>query len=173
MRGQENKQEQVDEGGEGANIGGDHSFIKRGVRVDREDRTVDKTREESRLLMEEEIEKEIREVIKESRLQRKKFKETEWRVSQERKEILGIVDNSEREAKQKVKVNKSETGGLDGASCPQGGGRSLDTLPPVPTSTGLGEPPQNSGVQKAKQRVSPGVLKFKKIFEKEDGVNES
>ena len=56
-----------------------------------------------------------------------------------------------------IKKRKS-AGGLGGASCPQGGdiphdpwkggtqggGGGLDTFPPVPPSTGLGESPQNS-----------------------------
>ena len=35
---------------------------------------------------------------------------------------------------------------------------------------GLAEPLQNSGIQKVKQKVSPGILKFKRIFEKEEIV---
>ena len=196
---------------EGANTGGDHSFIKRGVKVDREVSTVvRKQEEEKKILIEEEIEQEMLEVIKQSRLERKREREKEWWENHEKKKqveldneikkqrkislevsckhireiivriISTTVDNSE--SKQKVKDGRSETGELVGASCPQGGaypttfgkrghkggGGSLDTFPPVQPSTGLGEPLQNSSVKKRKQKVSPGILKIKKIFEKEE-----
>ena len=54
----------------------------------------------------------------------------------------------------------------------QGGGGSLDTFPPVPPSTGLGEPLQNSSKQKVNHKVSPGISKLKRMFEIE-GVVES
>ena len=54
----------------------------------------------------------------------------------------------------------------------------MDTLPPVPLSTGLGNPPQNSGGRRGKElemeikkeeigkEISPGIQKIKKIFER-------
>ena len=52
----------------------------------------------------------------------------------------------------------------------QGGGGSLDTFPPAPQSTGLGEPSQNPGreLEKTDKKVSPGILKMKQIFEKQN-----
>ena len=73
--------------------------------------------------------------------------------------IQSRVDNEEREAVtnnietvEKERSGCSERmGGLGGARCPQGGDRphgGLDTFPPVPPSTGLGESPQNSEVER-------------------------
>ena len=45
-------------------------------------------------------------------------------------------------------------------------------FPPVPPSTGLGEPLQNSSKQKVNHKVSPGISKLKRMFEIE-GVVES
>ena len=125
---------QVEEGEEGANIGGDHSFIKRGVKVAGEVSTVSKTTyKESRIIVEEEIEHEMRVVKKEGRLKRKREKQIEWWTNHEKKNrekldkqiieevidklISTTVDMSEKEEVQKVEN--------------------------VPPSTGLGEPLQN------------------------------
>ena len=93
-------------------------------------------------------------------MKRKREKQIEWWTNHEKKNrekldkqiieevidklISTTVDMSEKEVVQKVEN--------------------------VPPCTGLGEPLQNSGMQKVKQKVSPGILKFKRMFEKEELV---
>ena len=48
----------------------------------------------------------------------------------------------------------------------------LPPPPPVLPSTGLGEPLQNSRKMVEKRKISPGIMKVRKIFEKVDSEKE-